>query len=140
VRNITSIEDQLRADEGFRAKPYRDTVGKLTIGVGRNLDDDGISPAEASIMLANDIQNAKQKLALTIPWTASLDPVRQAVLINMVFNMGMSGLLQFRNTLKFIQGGYYDMAADEMLKSLWAKQVGDRAERLATQLRTGIWQ
>lgn len=134
-----TLKDQLIRDEGLRLKPYKDSVGKLTIGVGRNLDDVGISADEADIFLQNDIQKATDSLLAQLPWVTQLDEVRQAVLINMTFNMGLSGLLQFRNTLKMIQSGDYSGASKEMLNSVWAKQVGPRAQRLSLQLETGEW-
>lgn len=138
--SITSLADQLLRDEGLRLKPYRDQKGKLTIGIGRNLDDDGISATEAQILLADDIANVTHQLAVFLPWSSHLDPIRCAVLQNMIFNMGMEGLLEFRHTLFLVQAGSYEEAATEMLDSEWAKEVGPRAQRLAVQMRTGQWQ
>lgn len=135
-----TIDDQLRRDEGLRLQPYRDSVNKWTIGYGRNLSDVGISKDEAEYLLANDITEAKLKLGQTLPWTSQLDDARLGVLLNMVFNMGIAGLMSFKQTLMLIQGGNFDAAADEMLKSKWAQQVGARAHRLALQLKTGVWQ
>lgn len=134
-----TIEEQLRRDEGVRLKPYKDTVGKLTIGIGRNLDDVGISLEEAEIMLANDISKVDAKLKAALPWTDRMDRIRYAVLENMAFNMGVAGLLEFRQTLALIEDGKYAEAAKEMLNSHWAKQVGDRAIRLSLQLDSGEW-
>lgn len=132
--------DQLIRDEGKRYRPYRDTVGKLTAGVGRNLDDVPFSDDEIALMLTNDIQAATTGLAKALPWTSRLDSVRLAALINMAFNLGLPSLLGFRNTLALIQSGQYTRASDEMLASKWATQVGDRAKRLAKQMATGEWQ
>jgi lysozyme len=126
-------------DEGLKLKPYRDTVGKLTIGVGRNLDDVGISKGEAELMLSNDVGLTGHALLSALPWTATLDQARFGVLLNMAFNMGVSGLLQFQNMLSFVKAGSWMSAADEMLRSKWAEQVGERAKRLATQMSTGQW-
>jgi len=137
------IEDllvqQLRYDEGVRFKPYRDTVGKLTIGVGRNLDDKGINQAEADLMLQDDIDDVLRDLKAKLPWTDALDDARRGVLANMAFNMGIVGLLGFTRTLAMIQAGNYSGAADAMLESTWAKQVGNRATRLSNQMRSGEW-
>jgi lysozyme len=137
VAEATALAADLVADEGFRAKAYRDTVGKLTIGIGRNLDDNGISRAEADFLLANDIETAANGLALLYPWVSNLDSVRRRVLVNMAFNMGLGTLAQFVATLHSVQIGDYAKAADQMLASKWASQVGARAQRLAVLMRTG---
>jgi lysozyme len=137
-RRVTLIE-QLARDEGVRLKPYRDTVGKLTIGVGRNLDAEGISQAEAMILLANDIQRSAANLSAALPWTSALDDVRRGVLINMTFNLGIGGLLGFKRFLAAMESRDWLGAQMHMMESLWAVQVGDRAKRLATQLETGEW-
>lgn len=137
---ISDLVQQLIRDEGLRLKPYTDSVGKLTIGVGRNLTDKGISNDEAEKMLENDIEDARRAVFQMIPWVSKLDEVRRAVLVNMAFNMGIGGLMAFKNTLAFIEKGQYPNAAAEMLNSKWADQVGPRAHRLALQLTTGTWQ
>lgn len=129
---------QLRRDEGVRSHPYMDTVGKLTIGVGRNLDDVGLSDDEIDYLLANDIKRASKGLLKALPWVSSLDPVRRRVLVNMAFNLGVQGLLGFKNTLRMIEHGNYEGAAEGMLNSKWARQVGKRSLRLAKAMRTGI--
>lgn len=129
--------DQLTLHEGRKAFPYKDTVGKLTIGVGRNLTDVGLSPDEIDYLLVNDIKKVEDGLDKLIPWWRNLDVIRQRVLIDMAFNMGIQGLMQFKNTLNFIKTGQYAKAADNMLLSLWAKQVKGRADRLANMMRTG---
>jgi len=137
---ITCLEDQLRRDEGERLKIYQDTMGKWTIGIGRNLSDVGISPNEAALMLANDIKAATVALESQFPWTVGLEPIRKAVLLNMTFNMGIAGLAEFRQFLSKVQAGDYAGASQDMLQSLWAKQVGPRAQRLAIQMESGFWQ
>lgn len=134
-----TLEDQLLRDEGLRLKPYKDSVGKTTIGIGRNLDDVGISHGEALMLLANDIESASAALRTQLPWTINLDEVRRAALVNAAFNMGIGGLLAFRHALASLQSGDYETAANQMLESLWAKQVGPRAVRIAEQIRTGQW-
>lgn len=128
---------QLRLHEGERLKPYRCTAGMLTIGVGRNLDDRGITAEESSYLLANDITREERALLNALPWVAQLDEVRQRVLLDMAFNMGLGGLLQFKNTLATIKAGDYQRAASMMLDSRWATQVGQRAERLSRMMATG---
>jgi len=135
------IYTQLERDEGLRLKPYRDTVGKLTIGVGRNLDDVGISVDEAYYLLKNDVQTTIDALHEKLPWTYNpgLSNPRFYVLVNMAFNLGVSGLLGFRRFFAAVEAGDWEEAAMEMLDSKWAAQVGNRAHRLAKQMRSGEW-
>ena len=91
-------------------------------------------------MLHNDVREAAEQVNKFIPWAKDLNDARLGALVNMTFNMGIQSLLLFRNTLALIQAGEYDQAADEMLKSKWAKQVGIRATRLAEQMRKGEWE
>jgi lysozyme len=135
--NITAMREELLLDEGLKLKPYRCTAGKLTIGVGRNLDDLGITRAEALQMLDNDIQRTATELDARLPWWRTLDEVRQRVILNMAFNMGAPTLLTFKNTLAAMQAGKYEDAAKGMLASRWAGQVGDRARRLAAMMAKG---
>ena len=129
---------QLVRHEGLRLKPYRCTAGKLTIGIGRDLDDRGISQKEAYAMLERDIQDCEQWLIDEIPEVYNnLDEVRQSVLLNMCFNLGIKGLLEFKNTLSFIGAGDWERAANNMLASKWAKQVGMRAIELSELMRKG---
>lgn len=128
---------QLAAHEGLRLRPYRDTVGKLTIGFGRNLDDVGISKAEARHLLANDIAKVERELAASIPWWRDLSFNRQLVLADMAFNLGIAGLLKFKQTLGAVETGDYIGAAEGMLNSKWAQQVGGRAIRLARMMAEG---
>lgn len=127
----------LKRDEGMRLRPYRDTVGKLTIGYGRNLDDRGITAEEAEMMLQHDLATAERECAISFDWFAALDDARQSVLVNMAFNLGLSRLRGFGVMLACVREGDYAQAAEEMLRSKWAKQVGGRADRLAAQMRYG---
>ena len=134
---MTDLHAQLVRHEGLRLKPYTDTVGKLTIGVGRNLTDKGISEATAYQMLDEDIDEAVADLAI-FPWFAGLDAVRQRVLVDMRFNLGPSRFRQFRQTLAAVAHGEYVKASDQMLKSKWAAQVKGRARTLARMMATGL--
>ena len=133
------IYEQLTRDEGRKKFPYEDTVGKLTIGVGRNLTDVGLSDAEIDLLLRNDVQKAYSALNSSYPWFQEIDPVRQGVLINMTFNLGFVRFSGFHNFIEAVQEENWDKASVDMLDSLWAKQVGGRALRLAEQIRTGRW-
>jgi lysozyme len=137
---VEELTRQLKGDEAIRLKPYRDTVGKLTIGIGRNLDDDGISENEAELLLWNDLSRTVSDLKTHLPWTMQLDEPRQGVVVNMTFNMGIGRLMQFKIMLGALQSGDYEKAAEEMGNSLWAEEVGARAQRLMVQMRTGVWQ
>lgn len=140
-----TLRDQLMRHEGFRLWPYKDSVGKTTWGYGHNLEDEKL-PAEAralieraaAVVLDHDISQAFED-ARTFTWFADLCEARQAVVCNMVFNMGLEEFSQFRNTIAAIRARDWDEAAREMLDSRWAVQVGPRADELATQMRLGSW-
>lgn len=123
--------------EGMRHKPYRDIVGKITIGVGRNLTDVGISDEEAAEMLRNDINRAVRDTEEHFPWVAKLDLVRRNVIYNMVFNMGVKGVASFRYMIEAIEKEDWEIAAYEMLDSKWARQVMGRAIELSQLMRHG---
>lgn len=132
---------QLRGDEGERSTVYRDSLGILTIGVGRNVDGahgGGLRPDEIAYLLNNDIDSRIDALTRALPWFQDLDDARKGVLLNMSF-MGVQKLLEFKKTLDFVRLGMYGHAAEEMLDSDWAKQVGPRALRLSQQMRSGSW-
>lgn len=128
---LNLMKDELRRDEGLRLKPYKDSVGKVTIGIGRNLDDVGISENEADIMLTNDIVAVINFLDMSLPWWKNMTEVRQRALLNMTFNVGRTSLLGFRNMLDALRTEDYALAAHEALDSKWASQVGARATRIA---------
>ncbi len=136
VAIMHSIEDQLILHEGMRLKPYRCTAGKLTIGVGRNLEDKGITEDEALYMLRNDIKEITKYLE-RYSWYLALGPVRRKVIIDMVFNLGIIGFLGFRRMIAALERGDYEKAADEMVMSRWYQQVGARGKRLERMMRTG---
>lgn len=135
--NREQLKMQLEVDEGLRLKPYRCTAGKLTIGIGRNLDDNGITRGEAMFMLDNDVAKCEIEMFREFPWAKAMSDRRQQALCNMLFNMGLTRLKGFRKMLAFMKEGKYNEAADEMLNSKWAKQVGIRANRLAIMMRNG---
>ena len=128
----------LQRHEGLRLKPYKCTAGKVSIGYGRNLDDMGISEVEAMVLLRHDIERCYDELSV-FSWFADLDQVRQEALIDMLFNLGLPTFLEFKKTLKFVAEGKYSQAAEEMLRSKWADQVGDRAKELAYMMDTGCY-
>lgn len=134
---------QLRRDEGEVLYAYQDHLGYWTLGVGRLIDQrrgGGITTEESAYLLGNDIARRAAELDRRIPWWRNLNDARQGVLLNMAFQLGVDGLMGFKNTLAMIQSGDYAGAADGMLHSLWASQTPARAQRLSAQMRTGVWQ
>ena len=131
------IEDLLILHEGVRRKPYLDTVGELTIGVGRNLDSMGLSDDEIYYLLRNDIRRCEHELLKAFDWFEHLDSVRQDAMIDMCFNLGITRLRGFKKALAAMEDGDYEEAAIEFLDSKWADQVGQRALTLTKMIRTG---
>jgi lysozyme len=140
---IEQLTAQLRRDEGVRPAAYQDHLGFWTIGVGRLIDERkpgaGLRPDEIDYLLRNDISDRIKALGAVLPWFRRLDVARQAVLVNMAFQLGTVGLLGFTTTLDLVSKGRYAEAAVQMLKSKWANQTPERAKRLAEQMRTGVW-
>lgn len=136
--NLEKLTAQLNVDEGRKKRIYLDTATppRWTVGVGRNVSDRDFSDDEIDLMLKNDINLICAQLDKNLPWWRDMNDVRQNVLINMCF-MGIGKVLGFKNTLTSMRDEEYTAAAIGMLDSLWAKQVGDRAKRLATMMRTG---
>ncbi len=126
----------LKRDEGFRSKPYKDTVGKLTIGYGRNLDDVGISEREAEQLLKYDLVVADSDMG-NFYWFDDLTVNRQRALLNMMYNLGATKFKKFTKMIAAFETENYPLAADEALDSKWATQVGSRAERIADLIRRG---
>lgn len=129
----------LERHEGRRQFPYRDSVGKLTIGVGFNLDDVGLHPEEIDFILSNRIELVRTRLLQVLPEYRDMSAIRRMVLIDMVFNLGLTRFLKFKRMLAAIALHDYNLAAEEMLDSKWATQVGGRARRLAEMMREDTW-
>jgi lysozyme len=135
--NRENLTRMLIRHEGFRLKPYRCSAGRLTIGVGRNLDDVGVTEQEALSLLENDVDRVTSELDRYMPWWKNLDDARREALADMCFNLGLTGLMKFREMLAALEAGDYAKAAEEMLDSRWASQVGGRAGELAGIVRGG---
>lgn len=133
--------DLIKQHEGFRSKVYLCSEGKATIAYGRNVSPTGpgLSVEEANFLLANDIDKCVGDLRRQTPYFANLDEVRQGVLINMRFQLGLKGLFGFRKFLAALAVGDWIEAANEMLDSRWARQTPERALQLAEMIRTGEW-
>lgn len=127
---------QLRLHEGVEHKPYKCTAGYLTIGVGRNIEERGLSDDEIDYLLTNDVNIVTDELVKSFDWYADLSPVRQRVVVDMVFNLGMPRFKQFKNMIAAIEAGDWMEASNQMMDSRWAKQVGFRASRLAEMMET----
>lgn len=128
---IETIKKMIRSHEGLRLHPYKCTANKTTIGYGRNLSDRGITVEEAEYLMSNDIKNCITQLDVLLPWWKVQPEIIQMVLLDMCYNIGINGLLEFKRTLGYIRDCKYIEASSEMLKSKWAKQVGNRADKLS---------
>lgn len=125
------LASTITQNEGLRLKPYKCTAGKLTIGVGRNLDDVGINTEEANFMLYNDLVVAETELIRIIGQHTydNLTTHQRIALVDMIFNLGATRFSKFKNMLACLKNSDFKGVAREMLDSKWAKQVGDRAKR-----------
>lgn len=131
------LKTMLVRHEGIRLNPYKDTVGKLTIGIGRNLDDTGISENEAYYLLSNDIDRAVVNLREIFKSFDTFTDDRQIALVDMMLNLGKGGFCGFRNMINAIDNEDWNTASLEALDSKWANQVGNRAKEIVLLLRVG---
>lgn len=140
MKNQLAI-DLIKRHEGFVGQPYKCPAGKLTIGYGRNIEDNGITLDEGDYLLRNDVDNAQIEISelcrIRNVNFEQLNLVRQAVLIDMIFNLGMNRLSKFNKMFEALAKKDYEEASREMLDSLWARQVKTRAIKLAELMRTG---
>ena len=132
--NIKKIKDQLIQHEGLKLKPYQCPAGRLTIGVGRNLEDKGITEKEAVMLLENDIQECLKDLKTIFNEFDLLPEQAQLVLVDMRFNLGYKGFRKFKKMIKAVRQQDFHSAAREMRDSLWYHQVGKRAEHLTEMM------
>jgi len=138
--NIDLLKQEISREEGFIPCAYKDSLGYWTIGIGRLIDrrkGGGISQEEAEYLLVNDIEKTIAGLHKALPWFDGTPEIVQRALINMAFQMGVEGLLGFKNTLDLIRQGKYSEAADNALKSKWAIQTPQRAKRVTNLIRKG---
>ena len=136
--DMDKMIEQLVDHEGLELHPYEDSLGILTIGVGRNLEERGISEDEAFYLLANDIDIIWDELIKQHPIVEDLDDQRQMILLDMAFNMGVPRLGKFKKMWAAIEDGDMIEASKQARDSRWADQVGRRAERLAERLTSGL--
>lgn len=137
--DIDRFKEHLRWSEGVRNFPYEDSVGILTIGVGRNLEERGLTDEEVEHLLHTDANNAIED-ARSFDYWNSLNPARRIVLADMCFNLGITRFKGFVKTNIALHAGDYETAADEMVDSRWYRQTGRRSKRLVKAMRTGIWE
>jgi lysozyme len=144
--NLILLEKELTRDEGVRYSPYKDTKGIPTVGIGHNLQTRPLpvntlyplTPQQVSAIFQEDTNDVVAQLNAHLPWWDKMDEVRQRVIVNMCFNLGIETLLTFHNTLMFMELGNYSQAAANMQQSAWYVQVGQRAVRLTEAMKTGI--
>ena len=127
----------IKKHEGRRLFPYECSAGKLTIGYGRNLEDNGITDEEADYLLSNDLRRVRSELSMNFDWYLQLNDVRQAVVEDMLFNLGLVRFLGFKKFMKALEQQDYEEAAHQMLDSKWATQVASRADELAELMEKG---
>ena len=130
----------LRRHEGVESHAYTDSVGKITIGVGRNIDPNqglGLTNEEINFLLYNDIDRVEHELAANFEWFLELNDARYDAMINICFNLGLPRMLKFKKALAAMEGEDYKLAAIEWLDSRWADQVGQRAIELSLMIETG---
>ena len=139
---MSELTEMLRKHEGVRDKVYLCSAGYETIGVGRNISEDGLglSDDEIGYLLNNDIKRVREELTEAYYWFAGLDEARQAAMIDISFNLGQTRLRGFVKSLEAIAREDFDTAADEFMDSKWSEQVGDRAVEVTEIIRTGEYQ
>ena len=131
-----SLLSSVIVHEGFSRYSYLDSVGVRTVGYGRNLDDRGISREEAEMLLLNDLETSTEE-AKKFEFYSHLSSNRQDVIVEMIFNLGLTRFKKFKKTIGYINQANHSAAADEMLDSKWADQVGQRAITLSNKFRAG---
>lgn len=148
-QEMVIVQNMLIEDEGLELRPYFDCCGKffrecdcapqgkLTIGIGRNIEDIGLSENEAIDLQLNDIKRVSSLIDRSFPWFEKLSTPRRIVIVSMVFNLGLDGVKEFQKMIQSIESGDFENAGNEMLDSKWASQVKDRSVRLAQIMKTG---
>lgn len=132
-----SLIASVKFHESLQIKPYKCTANRLTIGYGRNLDDRGITKEEAEILLLNDLAISTKEAKQFEFYENLTSNNRRDVIVEMLFNLGLTRFKEFKKTIGYINQANYSAAADEMLDSRWAKQVGQRALTLSNKFRAG---
>ncbi|MFW5606137.1 MAG: glycoside hydrolase family protein [Campylobacter hyointestinalis] len=139
-----NLIDSIKSNEGFRDHIYKDTLGFDTIGYGFKVSSlskdelelnggiiEPMSKEAADKILKKKLAKLTSKVYDAIPWINNSPKEVQEVVIEMAYQMGVGGVLKFKNTLNFIKENDYKNASSNMMKSLWAKQTPNRAKKLA---------
>lgn len=142
MRDVSKLQSALIQHEGIEKYAYNDSLGFITIGIGRCIDKRkgfGITEEECLYLLRNDIERSHDQLS-KYSWYNKQDDVRKDALIELVFNLGISGFLKFKNTIQALDDNDYELASKNLLKSLWAKQVGlNRSSNIADRIKLGVY-
>lgn len=136
--NKALLRSELKRDESERFKPYKCSAGKTTIGIGRNLDDVGISPDESAYLFANDVARAENDVRMFFLGFDAMTDARQRALVNMMFNLGVTRFSEFKKMIHAVNACDWNEAANQALDSKWSRQVGERSVRIASLLRQGV--
>jgi lysozyme len=135
--NKEKLIQELKRDEGVELRPYKCSAGFLTLGCGRNIQERGITMDESDYLLANDIKICEEEANKVFKWFPSLTDDRQRAIINMIFNLGLTKLLHFKKFLAAMEAEDWEEAGKQMLDSKWARQVGNRSDRLEQMIVNG---
>lgn len=135
--DLDTLKSDLKRHEGFKLKLYSCTAGKLTIGVGHNIEDLGLDEPVIDLQLKIDIDRAAIDARKYLPSLDKLSEPRQRAIVNMAFNLGLSRLSGFKQFKAAIEVGDWEKARTEMLNSKWARQVGERAVELSRMIKEG---
>lgn len=119
---------------------YQCPAGKHTIGYGHNLDDNGLPAGIVELLFYHDVNNSILEARKHFPWFANMCEVRQAVIVDMLFQLGLFNFRKFVKTINYLEKHDFERAADEMLESQWARNHPKRAGRLSEMMRSGVWQ
>ena len=134
--DMVRLRETITRHEGSRLQMYQDSLGIWTIGVGHNIQEKGISPKVMELMLDEDLEEAISELKRSVSFFSKMPQQVQEALVNLRFNMGIPRLMQFKKTLALLREGDFESAADELLDSRYAEQVGRRALEIADMIRT----
>lgn len=142
-----NLKDLLEFEEGRRNKPYKCSENHWTYGIGHKMTSEELKTYAVTTEIPDSVidrvfESDKQKAinaAKKYLWFDKLNDARQAIIISMIFQLGPVGFAKFENTIKLIAKGQYEAAAENMLKSLWARQTPNRARRHAEQFKAGVW-
>ena len=140
---MNHLIEMLKRHEGVETHAYKCTAGKITIGVGRNIDPDGglgLLPKEIEYLLQNDVDRVEQELVNSLPWFEYVEWQRMDALVNICFNLGLPRFLKFKKALAAAEDQNWELCADEFMDSKWATQVGQRAIEVTTLIRTGEYE